>query len=301
MFDSYYILQHKRNLDRLGRQATGARSSHLGDPDPEKYIINDVKAISSAIADLDAITTNVDAIIGKISNQSGDLQAGLSSILLFQKSFKEPLTELVKSVTAFEEANAALNESFGLSSTAAAEFAQQLRSIPDTGGVFDVGDEKMFAFAKSVDDVVGGLLKAGQHGTAMLKTQKLLVTNWGLTNDQAESYQLFLQGGTKAAATMLLQQQKISQVIANQVEGLDPLQVQISLTKEISALTNDIQVQYSRIPGSLELAVLKSKALGISVEQLNRTGESLLDIHVSIGKEIEYQAFNWPTINRRRW
>ena len=85
MFDSYYILQHKRNLDRLGRQA---RSSHLGDPDPAKYIINDVKMISSAIADLGAITENVDEIIGKISNQSGDLQAGLSSILLFQKSFK---------------------------------------------------------------------------------------------------------------------------------------------------------------------------------------------------------------------
>lgn len=282
MFDSYYILQRKRNLDRISRSP---RKVDLGESQPTKYFINQVKVLSNSIPNLKEINSNVNDIIKTISGGSTEIQAGLGTILSFQKSFKEPLADLVKSATAFEELSSALNESFGMGSTAAAELAQSLRAIPN----LDVGDEKLFAFAKSVNEVTGGLLKASKYAQKAVQIQKLLVTNWGLTNEQAEQYQLYLQGSGKDTDGLLLQQQEMSKVIADKT-GLDALQVQTSITKEIAGLTNDIQLQYSRIPGSLELAVLKSKALGISVDQLNRTGESLLDIQGSIGKEIEYQA-----------
>lgn len=297
MFDYHYILQRKRKLDKLGQ------SVNLNDPEPAKYIVNQIKMINAGLPGIDAINNNVNDILGQISTTSGKIQAGLSAVQAFQHSFKEPLTDLVKTVTAFEESNAALNESFGMSSQGAAKYAQQLRQYTIGSDVFDIGDEKMFSMAKSVDDFAGGLLRAGKatRGTvdglskaketqeSLLKTQKLLVVNWGLTNDQAEAYQLYLAGIDATSADTLLKQQAMSKAIADKT-GLDALQVQTSLTKEIAGLTGDIQLQYGQIPGSLELAVLKSKALGISVEQLNRTGESLLDIQGSIGKEIEYQA-----------
>lgn len=281
MLDYQYILQCKRNLDRIGR----AKTVNLGEAKPTKYFINQVKQLRNAIPKLDAINTNVNNIIGSISAGSTEIQAGLGTILSFQKSFKEPLSDLMKSVTAFENLNAELNESFGMGSVAAANLAQQLRNMPDLG----VGDEKLFAFAKSINEVVGGMFKYNDATERAVSIQKILTTNMGLTADQAESYQLFLQGGTEDAEALLLKQRAISKEIGT-ATGIDALRVQSSLTKEIAGLTNDIQLQYSRIPGSLELAVLKSKALGISVEQLNRTGESLLDIQGSIGKEIEYQA-----------
>ena len=283
MLDYQYILQRKRNLDRLGRVVD------LGASKPTKYFINQVKILKATIPDLNAINKNVNAIIGSISGGSTEIQAGLGTILSFQKSFKEPLSDLMKSVTAFENLNAELNESFGMSSESAAELAKQLRGLNESSTILDVGDEKMFAFAKSVNEVVGGMFKLNQSSKQAIQIQKLLTTNMGLTAEQAESYQLFLQGGTEDAETLLLKQQAMSKAIGSKT-ATDALRVQSSLTKEIAGLTNDIQLQYSRIPGSLELAVLKSKALGISVEQLNRTGESLLDIQGSIGKEIEYQA-----------
>lgn len=281
MLDYQYILQRKRNLDRIGR----AKTVNLGDAKPTKYFINQVKQLQNAIPKLSSINENVNAIIGSISKGSTEIQAGLGTILSFQKSFKEPLSDLMKSVTAFENLNAELNESFGMGSVAAANLAQELRKMPDLG----VGDEKLFAFAKSINEVVGGMFKYNDATERAVSIQKILTTNMGLTADQAESYQLFLQGGTEDAEALLLKQRAISKEIGT-ATGIDALRVQSSLTKEIAGLTNDIQLQYSRIPGSLELAVLKSKALGISVEQLNRTGESLLDIQGSIGKEIEYQA-----------
>jgi len=51
-------------------------------------------------------------------------------------------------------------------------------------------------------------------------------------------------------------------------------------------------MRYSRIPGSLELAVLKSRALGMNMEKLNNAGENLLNIESSIGQEMEYQLLS---------
>jgi hypothetical protein len=71
--------------------------------------------------------------------------------------------------------------------------------------------------------------------------------------------------------------------------GIDAAQAQRDIMIEISALTSDVQLQYSRIPGNLELAVLKAKALGLSMENLKTAGDNLLDIESSIGNELEYQ------------
>jgi hypothetical protein len=54
-------------------------------------------------------------------------------------------------------------------------------------------------------------------------------------------------------------------------------------------MSANLQLQYSKIPGSLELAVLKSRALGLSMADLNKTGQSLLNIESSVGEELEYQ------------
>jgi hypothetical protein len=62
--------------------------------------------------------------------------------------------------------------------------------------------------------------------------------------------------------------------------------------ESIGDLAPEIQMQYSRYPGTLGLAVMKAKQLGISMEQLNKTGESLLSIESSVGDELEYQLLS---------
>ena len=59
--------------------------------------------------------------------------------------------------------------------------------------------------------------------------------------------------------------------------------------EDVANLTADLQLHYGKMPGQLELSVIKAKQLGISMAQLKSTGDNLLNIETSIGQEMEYQ------------
>ena len=61
------------------------------------------------------------------------------------------------------------------------------------------------------------------------------------------------------------------------------------IAEDIGKAGATARIQFGRVAGSLEGAVLKSRQLGISMADLSKTGESLLDIENSVGKELEYQ------------
>ena len=54
----------------------------------------------------------------------------------------------------------------------------------------------------------------------------------------------------------------------------------------------DIRSEYSRTNGELELAVLKTKRLGMTMSQLDKIGTGLLNIEESVGQEIEFQLIS---------
>ena len=78
----------------------------------------------------------------------------------------------------------------------------------------------------------------------------------------------------------------ISSIIEKEIGGIEITQ---DLLSDMADLSADIQLQYGKMPGSLELAVIKAKQLGINMAQLNTTGQNLLNIESSIGQEMEYQ------------
>jgi hypothetical protein len=60
----------------------------------------------------------------------------------------------------------------------------------------------------------------------------------------------------------------------------------------MASLSADTEMQFGRMPGQLELAVIKAKQLGINMKQLTTTGDNLLNIESSIGQEMEYQLLS---------
>jgi hypothetical protein len=62
-----------------------------------------------------------------------------------------------------------------------------------------------------------------------------------------------------------------------------------SIISDIANLTGDIQLQFGRGNGKLELAVLRSKQLGLTFDQVSKAGDNLLNIESSIGQELNYQ------------
>ena len=64
------------------------------------------------------------------------------------------------------------------------------------------------------------------------------------------------------------------------------------LVADMANLAPQLQLQFSRIPGNLELAVLKARTLGTTFGEIASIGNKLLDIESSIGGELEYQLLS---------
>ena len=71
--------------------------------------------------------------------------------------------------------------------------------------------------------------------------------------------------------------------------GIDAVQQQSQIIQDIAAMGADLQLQYGGVGNKLEVATMKARLLGTSMESLHGTGESLLNIESSIGSEMEYQ------------
>ena len=108
----------------------------------------------------------------------------------------------------------------------------------------------------------------------------------GVTDEAAEGLQGF-------AASSGMKGNEIVDTLKNQAAAIEKITglkgVERDIEEEIGSLSAEAQQQYSRMPGTLGLAVMKMKAMGLSMDQLNKTGDALLNIEESVGNEMNLQ------------
>jgi hypothetical protein len=123
----------------------------------------------------------------------------------------------------------------------------------------------------------------------LLRVQQILTTNLGLSAEQAEEYSYFAAQQGKNANDSLASQHALSKAI----EDSTGLQGSFKMISEgIAETSADVQLQYGKMPGNLELAILKAKSLGFTMSTLKSTADNLLNIESSIGQELEYQLLS---------
>lgn len=282
MQDQTKLIARLKKLDRLG--AT---------PTPEQLNIeSQLKKLSDTIPTLDAAANEYSKIVSIIGDQSAILSQGLGKVIGIQASFNVQIMSLVKNLTYLEQSNSKLNTSFGLSSRSAQLFAAKLRTVAIEG---NIGTNKMFAYAESVNDLTSGFIQSSKiqskFQTNLLQGQQYMKNNLKVTDAAAEGYEYYASSLNQTGIETLAIQNEMAASLSK-ATGIDQLSIQKDLTETIGSLTADLQMQYSRIPGSLELSVLKARALGLSLSNLNATGTSLLNIESSIGTEMEYQLLS---------
>jgi hypothetical protein len=118
--------------------------------------------------------------------------------------------------------------------------------------------------------------------------QRVLTTNLGLTEDQAASYTGLATQNGKNAVEML----KSTQQLADFLDPSGGMGYFKMITEGLAETTENLQLQYGKIPNNLALATLRAKSLGLTMDQITSAGESLLDIESSIGSELEYQLLS---------
>ena len=238
----------------------------------------------SGINDFSAIVKEIEKqfeAAGLAAQRVKSLQEGVTEII------GDTLVQTAQAFSFYEQRNKTLNDSLGITSKKAGDLGTVMDALSDS---LQVGGVSARKYAINLNSIATGFVTAENMGTnfgkALVTAQAYMIDNLKVSEAAAAGYELYAAGMDRLGIDQLAMQNSI----AESIEGATGMQgVQKDLTETIGNLTADLQVQYGRIPGSLELAILKSRALGMSMADLNKSGQNLLNIESSVGDELEYQ------------
>lgn len=245
--------------------------------------------IDGILEQLTGFTNSVDDAVKALNTKQSNLSTGLNVLIGIQETYNKKVADTIYQTTFLENENKNLNESFHVTSGTAQDFAVNLRGLAVDAGY---GYEKISQYAIELEELTGGMITAknasGALQQAMIAGQAYMQANLKMTSENAQGYERFANQAGKTSIDFLGATKGFAEAISEKT-GIDALKTQYDIMSGIGALTEDIQLQYGRIPGNLELSVLKAKSLGIAMAQLNTAGEKLMDIESSVGDELQYQ------------
>jgi hypothetical protein len=256
--------------------------------DTNQYIIKRLKQQPRiGMADIDDLGKNFKDMFGPDAN----LVRGAQQVTAQMQTLADQMYKLADGTRFLEDRNKDLRDTFGMTINQ----ATALGGILDKNAKsFGVGGEKLREYTKNLKGLIGNFATVNSlintdYGKQLYKTQQLITNNLKLTGDQANKYIGFVAGTSKGLNEQLLIQGNIAKEIEKQTGMTGVFK---DITEDIAGLSEDLQMQYGRIPGSLALAVTKAKALGLNMADLQKTADNLLDIESSIGQELEYQLIS---------
>jgi hypothetical protein len=255
-----------------------------------KYIIRPIGQTPPSGPDFkifkDAVKSASEAL-RDFEQAAGTTQIGINAIASSVATVAKAFTNYADKATVLENRNKELGKTFALNIEQSAKFGMRLDELSTN---MDIGGEAARKYTTNLAGIQNGVLAIDKPLSGfqkkLLQGQKYMVDQLKVTEKAAEGYEYYAATIAESGIEQLAIQNKISKKI-EAATGLSG--VQRDLTEDIGNLTADLQLQYSRIPGSLELAILKSRALGLSMSDLNKTGKTLLNIESSVGDELEYQ------------
>jgi len=281
-YDLIYRLKQKPAHGRADRTNT----------DIQKEFEAWLKTLEKDIPNADALLNTYTESLKNLDTANARTAMGMNKLIGIHNKFSSQISELVKNITYFEETNKALGKTFGLTGNKAKVFANDMRNIA-VG--LDIGEDKLFGYVAGLKDLTSGFISSNKINMkfrdGMIKGQAIMQNQLEVTAAAAEGYEAYASTFADSSLDALAIQKKLADTLQNET-GLDSLYIQSTLTEEIGNLAADVQMHYSKMPGSLELAVLKSKQLGMNMETLYAAGKNMLNIESSIGQELEYQLIS---------
>jgi hypothetical protein len=310
------ILQHKQKYTPIG-QAAGS----VNDPEGAKLALEMKKHFGTLAGD---ILPKVNALMSEFDGKISASNVGASVMTKQFETLSGTIQDTIKQMTFLEQREASLTSTFKTGTEVLALRTKAFNILQKSIGATN---DQMAQYRASLEAPSGGLTgklfaqiaesaahvgvelkknateeetathkinqanvekyaKAREYVNAQLEAYHYLSRNTNLTAEQQSSFNLYAAGTNKTLAEQVMATKAIAEGVSS---AIDPATAFSIITEDIAGMSSDLRQQYNKIPGSLEVAVLKSKQLGVSMDQLNKTGKGLLNIEESVGKEIEYQ------------
>lgn len=252
--------------------------------------IDELRALWDIGGEISGAVTNMIGAVTKLSDAHTNLVVGIDKVIGVNKALINQYTDFVKRVTALEQRNRRLAESFGITAKQSVQLGSDIQRVANQMKI--AGDDMITyvtGIRKLVPTVNQSTVANDRNYRGLVRIQQVLTTNLGLSEEQAIAYSGYAAQGGRGIQEQLNSQFALSKAI----EDATGLQGSFKMISEgIAEMTEDVQIQYGKIPGNLELAVLKAKSLGINMTTLYNTGKKLLNIEESIGAEMEYQLLS---------
>ena len=283
-------------FEKLKTEASKTTTNMTGLNNATQLVANQMKKLKEALPSLSILMKEIGNVVSKSTGANMGFSRGLGIIIAQQKKYAVGIKQQVKANTYLEESNRGLATTFNLNRVAAADFMHVLRGQAESLGI---GDEKLAAYAGSLDGLAHGFINASTatkpYVKDMMLGQTIMQNQLGLSEQEAQSFESFSAGLNKSSTDNLFKIQDIAKQMTSaggNFEGVDPLQMQKDIIADIAEISPDIQMQYSRMPLGLMKATQYAKKLGMNMEQLHKTGKAFLNIEQSIGQELEYQLIS---------
>ena len=250
-------------------------------------VAKEIDAFAGSLTGFQKQLQQVNELIGTNINEFAAMSAGVGRAQAYFKDFADATEKSIKNLTFLIESQKDLQKEFKLSSASGFDFSKRLRGINVA-----IGDAKLFKYAAGLGKITGGFITSNkvQKTTLsnLIKTQAFLQNNIGLSEEGAQSFELYAAGMGQSSEEALVKINEMSTALS-EFTGIDAVQQQSQIIQDIAAMGADLQLQYGGVGNKLEVATMKARLLGTSMESLHGTGQSLLNIESSIGTEMEYQ------------
>jgi len=264
------IVQNLRKLPRIS-QSQAEKANIDQNSDFTKIINEKSTEIKEALENI-ASSAGINVLLGNVEKLGVKLSTTAKETLIFDRIYGN------------------LTKTLGVTSKQATQLGVSLAKVSQK---LDIGQAQATKYLSSFQKILPGYSKIiTQNGTvaeSFVDIQTALQLNAGLSEDAAASVTLFagaVSGDAKNALSSIA-------TIGKEIEkstGIVGAQKQI--LQGIANAGASAQLQFGRIPGALELAVLKANQLGFSIKDLSNIGNNLLNIEQSVSDELEYQLLS---------
>jgi len=260
-------------------------------------IVSDLGAFGAgAVETARAILQLSEQINNLAKNDTSAYLAGLDKQIAANEKLAQSFIDAAEDTLVLERRNAQINKTFGVNVKTAAKLSEAFQSVAQsinkTNEQYQITGVQAAKYGGSIKKMVPMLNQVAvsnkEFYVGMQQTQHILTTNIGLSEDAANAYTQYAMQNGNNAASMLSATKALS-------DSLDPegtMGYFKMITTEIAATSEEITLQYGKIPGNLEMAVLKAKKFGFALDDLANTATDLLEIENSVGQELEYQLLS---------
>ena len=187
-------------------------------------ISNQLDKFKNTLPEIEKSVTSITNLLGNQISVFDQLSAGVGRAAAYFDDFSKAAQKNADNLDYLIGTQQDLQKKFKMSSAGAFDFSKRLRSIN-----VEIGDAKLFKYAAGLGKITGGFITSNKVNketlSNLIKTQAYLQNNIGLTEEGAQSFELYAAGIGKTGAEAAGEIEQMSRALS-EFTGIDAVQQQ---------------------------------------------------------------------------